>query len=159
VPHTYALYEGGYGIINEYQVAIGESTCQAKFFGVPASQGGKCRIEAREMSIVALERSKTAREAIQTMGDLATSLGFYAAATGPDVPLQESQGEGGEGLTVVDKHEAWVFHVSGDDTQASAVWAAQRVPPGHVSHIPVLPCLTLPCIALPYLTLGAELSY
>ena len=45
------MYSGGYGIINENQVAIGESTCQAKFFGVPASQGGKSHIEAREMSM------------------------------------------------------------------------------------------------------------
>lgn len=67
------------------------------------------------------------------MGDLATQLGFYAAATGPGVPTAESQGEGGEGLTVVDKHEAWVFHVSGDDTGTSAIWVAQRVPDGHVS--------------------------
>ena len=81
---------------------------------------------------VALERSKSAREAIQIMGDLATELGFYAAATGPTVSVQESQGEGGEGLTVIDKHEAWVFHVSGDDTGTSAVWVAQRVPDGHV---------------------------
>ena len=44
-----------------------------------------------------------------------------------------SKGEGGEALTVVDKNEAWVFHVMGDDTGASAIWVAQRVPPGHVS--------------------------
>ena len=44
-----------------------------------------------------------------------------------------SKGEGGEALTVVDKNEAWVFHVMGDDTGASAIWVAQRVPEGHVS--------------------------
>ena len=113
-------------------MAIGESTCQAKFFGVPVSQGGKARIEVREMSLVALERSKTAREAVQIMGDLAVKLGFYGASTGPGVPYQEEEGEGGEGLTVIDKNEAWVFHVLGDDTGTSAVWAAQRVPDGHV---------------------------
>jgi len=118
--------------MNEFQLAIGESTCAAKLYGVPVIAGGKGRIEVREMSQIALERTKTAREAIQLMGDLATSLGFYAADwSGGDA----SKGEGGEALTVVDKHEAWMFHVCGDDTGASAVWVAQRVEPDHVSNI------------------------
>jgi hypothetical protein len=79
---------------------------------------------------VALERATTARQAIQIMGDLAVELGFYAADwSGGD----RSKGEGGEGLTVIDKTEAWVFHVLCDDTGASAVWAAQRLEPDHVS--------------------------
>ena len=33
---------------------------------------------------------------------------------------------------MIDKTEAWVFHVLCDDTGASAVWAAQRLEPDHV---------------------------
>jgi len=132
VPHTYALYEGGYAIMNEHQVAIGETTCAAKFYGTPVTAGGLARIEISEMSKIALERADTARMAIQIMGDLATSLGFYAADwRGGD----SSKGEGGEALTVIDKTEAWVFHVLCDDTGASAVWAAQRLEPDHVVAI------------------------
>lgn len=130
VAHTYALLEGGYAIMNEHQVAIGESTCAARFWGVPVTAGGLAKIEVAEMSKIALERSTTARQAIQMMGDLATELGFYAADwSGGD----RSSGEAGEALTVIDKTEAWVFHVLGDDTGASAVWAAQRLEPDHVS--------------------------
>jgi dipeptidase len=67
VPHTYALYEGGYAIMNEHQVAIGETTCAAKFYGTPVTAGGLARIEISEMSKIALERADTARMAIQIM--------------------------------------------------------------------------------------------
>ncbi len=87
-------------------------------------------IEVRQMSQIALERATSAVSAIQIMGDLAVKYGFYAADwSGGDM----SKGEGGEALTVIDKNEAWVFHVLADDTGTSAVWAAQRVPDGHVS--------------------------
>jgi dipeptidase len=94
-----------------------------RFWGAPTIAGGKALMEARELTKLALERSKTAREAVHVMGDLATTYGFYAADwSGGDA----SKGEGGEALTVVDKNEAWVFHILADDTGASAVWAAQR---------------------------------
>mmetsp|Transcript_4731 Transcript_4731/g.6492 ORF Transcript_4731/g.6492 Transcript_4731/m.6492 type:complete len:670 (+) Transcript_4731:1-2010(+) len=132
VKHTYALYESGYGIMNEHQVAIGESTCASKFWAAPVTAGGFARIEVREMSKIALERCTTARDAVQMMGNLATEYGFYAADwSGGD----SSKGEGGEALTVVDKKEAWVFHVLADDTGKSAVWVAQRLDPAHVAVV------------------------
>ena len=44
-------------------------------------------------------------------------------------------GEAGEALTVVDREEAWVFHVLADDTGTSAVWAARKVPDAHVAVV------------------------
>lgn len=61
------------------------------------------------------------------MGDLAVEYGFYAADWGGG---DASKGEGGEALTVVDKFEAWVFHVTADDTG----WVHRKSPsPPHVS--------------------------
>lgn len=40
-----------------------------------------------------------------------------------------------EGLTVIDPDEAWLFHILPDDTGASAVWVAQRVPDDHIAVI------------------------
>lgn len=97
VAHTYAIIEALYGIMNEHQVAMGESTCASKLYAAPAGQaGGKALLEASELSQIALERSKTAREAIKIMGELAMTYGFYAAAWdttqfGPSFPM----GEGG----------------------------------------------------------------
>jgi dipeptidase len=133
VEHTFALFEAGYGIMNEHQVAIGESTCAAKLWAAPTTAGGKAMIEARELTRIALERSRTAREAVETMGALAEKYGFYAADwSGGD----DSKGEGGEALTVVDPDEAWVFHVLSDDLGTGAVWAAQRLADDHVSPGP-----------------------
>lgn len=132
VEHTFALVEAGYGIMNEHQVAIGESTCAAKFWAAPTSAGGKAMLEVRELSQLALERTRSAREAIQLMGSLAVEYGFYAADWGGG---DGSLGEGGEALTVVDPREAWVFHILGDDTGTSAVWVAQRVPDDHVAAV------------------------
>jgi dipeptidase len=42
---------------------------------------------------------------------------------------------GGEALSVADTKEAWIFHVCPDDTGASAIWAAQRVPDGHIAVV------------------------
>ena len=100
--------------------------------------GGKAAIEVRQMSQIALERTKTAREAVLLMGSLAERYGFYAADwSGGDA----SKGEGGEALTVVDKTEAWVFHVLADDTGTSAVWVAQRVQDDHVSLFILFTCV------------------
>lgn len=77
--HTYALLEASYGIMNEHQLAIGESSCPARFWAAPTTSGGKAQIEARELSRLALERTKTAREAISLMGSLAMKHGFYVS--------------------------------------------------------------------------------
>jgi dipeptidase len=144
VEHTYAIFEAGYGIMNEWQLAMGESTCAARFWAAPPVAGGKARMEVREMSKIALERCKTARCAIELMGELGEKYGYYTADwSGGDA----SKGEGGEALTVIDPEEAWVFHILSDDTGTSAVWAAQRVPDNHVSTAYFLPFIVL-CFVL-----------
>jgi len=135
VRHTFALIEGLYGIENEHQVAIGESTCSGRFWtkprGVP--NGGQALLEIGELSSIALERCRTARCAIQTMGDLATRYGYYGAQW--DGQMDDIIAEAGEALTVGDPREAWVFHILPDDTGTAAIWAAQRVPDEHLSLV------------------------
>ncbi|EGZ04502.1 hypothetical protein PHYSODRAFT_536256 [Phytophthora sojae] len=131
VAQTFAYIEGAYGIINEHQVAIGESTCPARFWSKPLTQGGEALFDVAELSRIALQRATTAREAVQLMGDLAVQYGYYGAVwEGADV-----YDEAGEALTVTDTKEAWIFHILPDDTGKSAIWAAQRVPDGHISGV------------------------
>ena len=122
--HTYTRVEHG--------LSIGESTCQSKFWNAPKGYGGNGVIEVSAMSRIALERTSKAVDAIKLMGELAQELGYYSCSysgANNDAYL----GEGGEALTVVDKDEAWMFHILPDDTGTSAIWVAQRVPDGHVS--------------------------
>ncbi|RLN54866.1 hypothetical protein BBJ29_002465 [Phytophthora kernoviae] len=131
VAQTFAYIEGAYGIINEHQVAIGESTCAARFVSKPVTQGGDALFDVTELSRIALQRATTAREAIQIMGDLAVQYGYYGAEWEGDGVFDEA----GEALTVTDTKEAWIFHILPDDTGKSAVWAAQRVPDDQISGV------------------------
>ena len=135
VEHTYGYTLGTYGIQNERQLGMGESTCRAVFASLPAYYGGKAHMNIRTLDEVALERCDTARCAIILMGDLAVQYGFYGVAEPTDT-LENMQNEAGEALMVNDPKETWVFNVMPDDTGSSAIWAAQRVPDGHITAIP-----------------------
>eukprot|EP00604_Paraphysomonas_vestita_P004297 CAMPEP_0174825458 /NCGR_PEP_ID=MMETSP1107-20130205/42774_1 /TAXON_ID=36770 /ORGANISM="Paraphysomonas vestita, Strain GFlagA" /LENGTH=330 /DNA_ID=CAMNT_0016057083 /DNA_START=416 /DNA_END=1405 /DNA_ORIENTATION=- len=80
------------------------------------------------MMEVAMERCDNARCAIKTMGDLATTYGFYGNDPGNE--------GAGEAVVIADAvSETWVFHVTADDTGESAVWVAQRVPDDEIAVI------------------------
>ncbi|OQS00667.1 peptidase [Achlya hypogyna] len=128
---TFAYLDGVYGVMNEHQVAFGESTCGARLWAKPRSQGGKALFDIVELSRVAMERATTAREAIVLMGHLAETHGYYGCSWEGDDVFAES----GETLTVTDMEEAWIFHILPDDTGASAVWVAQRVPPTDIAAV------------------------
>tara|TARA_B110001452_G_scaffold109724_1_gene91037 strand:- start:162 stop:1919 length:1758 start_codon:yes stop_codon:yes gene_type:complete len=118
VAHTFAYYEGTYGILNEHQVGIGESTCSAIYGAKARGHGGDALFSIDTLSRIAMERATTAREAVQLMGSLAEAEGFYGAG--------EFEGTG-ESLMVTDPNEGYIFHILPDHTGKSAVWAAQRV--------------------------------
>eukprot|EP00966_Prymnesium_polylepis_P105517 2443683-Prymnesium_polylepis.1 len=63
VNHTYGYYEADYAIANEHGVSFGESTCSAKTFALPVSQGGPSLLSMYELTRLAAERETTARGA------------------------------------------------------------------------------------------------
>nr|MBP9560164.1 C69 family dipeptidase [Synergistaceae bacterium] len=112
VAHTYAYFDSNYGIMNEHQLTIGECTDKAKIH--PEPEPGKRIFYSSELSRVALERTKTAREAVMLMGEMIDKYGYYGT---------------GETLLVGDPYEGWVMEMAGYDMNGTGgVWVAQRVP-------------------------------
>ena len=77
VNHTYAYWEETYGVMNEFQLSIGESTCSAVYSATSREVGGGALFSVDELSKIAMERTASAREAVQLMGSLAVEHGFH----------------------------------------------------------------------------------
>jgi len=123
VAHTYAYFDGNYGIMNEHNLMMGECTNGARYEPAKvsaeeaASSGRHVRLfYSSELSRVALERCRTAREAVALMGALLDEHGYYST---------------GETLLVADEDEAWVFEMCALPSELHhSAWVAQRVPDG-----------------------------
>ena len=76
VEHTYAYFESVYGIMNEHQLSIGETTCRAKVDNVKPEPGKRIFYSA-SLARVALERCRKAREAVKLIGSLIDLYGYY----------------------------------------------------------------------------------
>jgi dipeptidase len=128
VSRTFKYFDADWGVMNEHGLAIGESTCAAKTHAnARGMHGGRALFTTTSLSRVALERCKTARCAVELMGNLAEAHGFYGT---------QLAGEGsGEALHVIDRDEAWTFHIISDDTGTSAIWAAQRLRDDHATVV------------------------
>lgn len=103
------------GNMNEYQLAIGETTYTGREELIN-EEGG---IDYGSLIYVALQRSKTAREAIATMDDLVTRYGYKSS---------------GESFSISDPNEVWIMEMIGmGPGNKGAVWVARRVPDGYVT--------------------------
>lgn len=98
------------GNINEYQVTIGETT----YGGRPEMEDSTGLLDYGSLIYIALQRSKTAREAIKVMTSLAETYGYCS---------------GGETFTICDPDEAWIMEMMGQGAgSGKVVWVALRVP-------------------------------
>jgi dipeptidase len=114
VPETYAFINTAYPVINEYQLAIGETT----FGGKRELKSDEGLIDCPELYRLVLERAKTAREAILIAGALVKQYGYV---------------DYGECFTFADPQEVWHFEILGPGRgKMGAVWAAVRVPDDEV---------------------------
>ena len=110
VTETYAYINTAYPVMNEYQLAIGETT----FGGKRELRSKEGLIDAPELYRLVLERAKTAREAIKVADELTKKYGYI---------------DSGECFTFADPKETWHFEILGPGKgKKGAVWAAQRIP-------------------------------
>lgn len=128
VAYTHAYVHGDFGYMNDRQVAIGESTigCRRKMENPTPS----AKFDITMLTLIAMERANTAREAVRIMGELGEKHGYGATDTG-------------EMLAVADPNEVWLFEImpvgplwTPQSGKPGAVWCAQRIPDDEVSVCP-----------------------
>lgn len=96
IPQAHQTYNV-IGNMNEYQVAIGETT----FGGREELVDTTAIMDYGSLIYIALQRSKTAREAIKVLTDLVAEYGYYSS---------------GESFSIADPNEIWIM---GNDRQRS----------------------------------------
>ena len=102
------------GNMNECQLIIAETT----YGGRSELWDSTGIMDYGSLIYVALERARTAREAIKVIVDLANTYGYYSS---------------GESFSIADKEEVWVMDLIGKGPDNKGiVWVARRVPDGYI---------------------------
>ena len=110
VPHTFSTM----GNMNEHGVAIAEST-----WGGRPELEGTGTVDYGSLIYIALERARTAREALDIMTGLVKDYGYASS---------------GESFSIADPDEVWILELIGKGkADKGAVWVARRVPDGYIS--------------------------
>ena len=113
IPEAAVTYQR-VGNMNEHQLIIAETT----YGGRPELEDPKGIMDYGSLIYVALERTKTAREAIKVIVDLANTYGYYSS---------------GESFSIADTEEVWVMDLIGKGpNNKGIVWVARRVPDGYI---------------------------
>lgn len=111
------------GNMNEHQVIIGEST----WGGLEVMRNDSSAIlDYGSLIYIALQRAKSAREAIEIITSLADEYGYASS---------------GESISIADPNEVWFLeiigrapkYVAGKNINKGAVWVAVRIPDGYIS--------------------------
>ena len=102
------------GNMNEHGLAVTEST-----WGGRHELAGSGIIDYGSLIFLALERAKTAPEAIKVMTELVKEYGYASE---------------GETFTIADPNEVWIMEMIGKGKEdKGAVWVARRVPDGYIA--------------------------
>lgn len=102
------------GNMNEHSLIITETT----FGGREELVDPEGRIDYGSLIYIALQRARTAREAIDVIVDLANTYGYASS---------------GESFSIADTEEAWIMELIGKGPgNKGIVWVARRIPDGYI---------------------------
>jgi len=125
VSETYSFLNTAYPCLNEKQLAIGETT----IYGREELMNADGMFFIEELEKIALQRCKTAREAIELIGKLAEEYGYADLA---------------ECITLADPKEVWQLEIAGSGKgKPSSIWCAERIPDENVGI-----CANIPRISV-----------
>ena len=119
VPTTYSTVSN----MNEHSLIITETT----YGGRHELEDPKGIMDYGSLIYIALQRAKTAREAIEVIVELANTYGYASS---------------GESFSIADANEAWIMELigkgsklddKGNNLRKGIVWVARRIPDGYVS--------------------------
>lgn len=103
------------GLMNEHQLSIGETT----FGGREELRDKSGILDYGSLMFIALQRAKTAREAIKVITELVAEYGYCST---------------GESMSIADPNEVWLFEIIGKgEGRKGAVWVAIKIPDGCIS--------------------------
>ncbi len=132
VTETYSYFQSAYPQMNEWQLTIGESTTSMREELKLNDSTCKQIMTVEQAQAFALQRCKTAKEALKLITALMGKYGFRPSCVGES-----------ESLVLADTEEVWIleiFAVGNEWTPESgkpgAIWAAQRLPDDHTTMIP-----------------------
>lgn len=102
------------GNMNEHSLIITETT----YGGREELYDPKGIMDYGSLIYITLQRAKTAREAIDTIVELANTYGYASS---------------GESFSIADNNEAWIMELIGKgEDDKGIVWVARRIPDGYV---------------------------
>ena len=102
------------GNMNEHSLIITETT----FGGREELVDPEGRVDYGSLIYIALQRARTAREAIDVIVDLANTYGYASS---------------GESFSIADTEEAWIMELIGKGPgNKGIVWVAHRIPDGYI---------------------------
>jgi dipeptidase len=132
VEKTYSYFHSAYPHMNEHQLSFAESTMDQREELYINRDESKQIMTIEQAMALALQRCKTARNALSLVTSLMDQYGFLPSCDGES-----------ESVCIADPDEAWLLEVCSvgpgwepESGEPGAIWAARRIPNDHVFIMP-----------------------